>query len=53
MFGATPSPMEVAITAWMRVHLMEDTELTDRFYGDACDLCSDSAWSVQQKMMDP
>jgi len=50
--GTTPSPVEAAVTAWMRVHLMGDTALRSWFYGPSCKLCTDSAWSVMQKMMD-
>jgi dienelactone hydrolase len=50
--GSTPSPVEVAVTAWMRVHLMGDTALRSWFYGPTCKLCTDSAWAIQQKMMD-
>ena len=50
--GTTLSPMEVATTAWMRVHLMADTELRPWFYGASCTLCTDDAWEITQKMMD-
>jgi dienelactone hydrolase len=50
--GTTPSPVEAAVTAWMRVHLMGDTALRSWFYGPSCKLCTDTAWSVMQKMMD-
>jgi hypothetical protein len=50
--GSKPSPVETAITAWMRVHLMGDTALRPWFYGAACKLCADSAWIVTQKNMD-
>ena len=50
--GNKPSPVETAITAWMRVHLMGDTALRSWFYGASCKLCTDSAWSIQQKNMD-
>lgn len=50
--GTTPSPVEAAVTAWMRVHLMGDTALRPWFYGPSCKLCTDGAWSVMQKMMD-
>lgn len=49
--GSTPSPVEAAITAWMRVHLMGDEALRSWFYGPSCKLCTDSAWAIQQKMM--
>jgi dienelactone hydrolase len=50
--GTTPSPVEAAVTAWMRVQLMGDTSLRSWFYGSGCKLCTDSAWQVMQKMMD-
>lgn len=50
--GTSISPMEAAVTAWMRVQLMGDTELRAWFYGSSCKLCSDEAWEVSQKMMD-
>ena len=51
--GTTPSAMEVAVVAWMRVQLMGDTDLRSWFYGADCKLCTDTAkWNVQQKLMD-
>jgi hypothetical protein len=51
--GGALNPYEVAVTAWMRVHLMGDTSLRGRFYGPSCTLCQDTAtWLVMQKMMD-
>jgi dienelactone hydrolase len=50
--GTTPSVVEVATTAWMRVHLMGDTALRSWFYGPSCRLCTDTAWEISQKMMD-
>ena len=50
--GTTPSPVEAAVTAWMRVQLMGDTALRSWFYGASCKLCTDAAWQVTQKMMD-
>ncbi|HET9956300.1 MAG TPA: hypothetical protein VFQ61_17450 [Polyangiaceae bacterium] len=50
--GSKPSPVEVAVTAWMRVHLMGDTTLRSWFYGADCKLCADTAWQVSKKMMD-
>ena len=50
--GTTPGPVEVAVTAWMRVHLMNDTALRSWFYGPSCKLCTDAGWSIMQKMMD-
>jgi hypothetical protein len=50
--GGALNPTEVAVTAWMRVHLMGDTALRSRFYGATCGLCQDTAWQVMQKMMD-
>jgi hypothetical protein len=51
-FGGMPSPYFEVVTAWMRVHLMNDTALRPMFYGQGCELCGDSAWDVMQKMMD-
>ncbi|HEY6722984.1 MAG TPA: hypothetical protein VI197_03100 [Polyangiaceae bacterium] len=51
-FGDGISPMETAVTAWMRVHLMDDTSLRPWFYGTDCELCTDSAWEISQKLMD-
>jgi predicted dienelactone hydrolase len=50
--GSAVKPVEVAVTAWMRVHLMSDTALRGRFYGSSCTLCQDAAWQVMRKMMD-
>jgi hypothetical protein len=43
----------VAVTGWMRVHLMNDTANRNWFYGANCKACSDSKWTIQRKMMDP
>lgn len=50
--GTEPSPVEVAVTAWMRVQLMGDTALRSWFYGASCGLCTDDAWVIEQKNMD-
>jgi len=50
--GTKPSPVEATVTAWMRVQLMGDTALRSWFYGPSCQLCTDPAWQVTQKMMD-
>jgi len=50
--GTEISPVETAMVAWMRVHLMGDEALRGWFYGPSCELCTDPAWSVAQKMMD-
>jgi hypothetical protein len=50
--GTTMSAADTAFTAWMRVHLMGDTELRSWFYGDSCKLCTDSAWNIDRKNMD-
>ncbi|HEX6766530.1 MAG TPA: hypothetical protein VF103_13650, partial [Polyangiaceae bacterium] len=49
--GTNPGPVEVAATAWMRVHLMNDTALRSWFYGPSCKLCTDAAWEITQKNM--
>jgi len=51
-FGDEISPMEAAVTAWMRVQLMDDTALRPWFYGAECQLCTDPAWEISQKMME-
>ena len=50
--GTELSPVETAVVAWMRVHLMDDTSLRPWFYGASCGLCTDSAWEISQKLMD-
>jgi hypothetical protein len=50
--GSTLSVSDTAFTAWMRVHLMGDTELRSWFYGASCKLCTDSAWNIDRKNMD-
>jgi predicted dienelactone hydrolase len=50
--GTTPSPVEIAVTAWMRVQLMGDTALRSWFYGPDCKLCTDPGWQITQKMLD-
>lgn len=50
--NASGSAYFEAVTAWMRVHLMEDAALRSKFYGAQCGLCSDAAWTVKQKGMD-
>ena len=52
MFGDSLSDIEVATTAWMRVHLMGDDDLRSWFYGASCALCQDGDWTVQRKQMD-
>jgi len=52
-FGGAPMhPFVVAVTAWMRVQLMNDAALRPRFYGADCGLCKDTAWKIMQKMLD-
>jgi hypothetical protein len=46
------SQVELAVVAWMRVHLMADAELRPWFYGPSCKLCQDANWQVLQKDMD-
>jgi len=50
--GSTLSAADTAFTAWMRVHLMGDTELRPWFYGPSCKLCTDTAWTIDRKNMD-
>jgi len=51
--GSIKDPYMVAVTGWMRVHLMGDTANRGMFYGPSCKVCTDTQhWSVQRKMMD-
>jgi hypothetical protein len=50
--GNKPSVVESVVIAWMRVHLMGDTDLRPWFYGASCKLCTDSGWTITQKNMD-
>lgn len=50
--GGRMHPYAVATTGWFRVHLMGDTALEPMFYGPMCQLCTDSAWVIKQKMLD-
>ena len=50
-FGGQPIPFKTAVTAWMRIHLMGDASLKPMFYGADCTMCKDTAWKVQQKML--
>ena len=52
-FNNKPSVVYGAVTAWMRVHLMADDALRSWFYGDACQLCGDAGWQIEQKNMTP
>ncbi len=52
--GSIKDPFMIAVTGWMRLHLMGDTALRKMFYGADCDLCKNtSVWKIQQKDMDP
>lgn len=50
--GNSRTDVEVAITAWMRVHLMADQALRSWFYGASCGLCTNDAWEIDRKNMD-
>lgn len=50
-FNNKPSVVYGAVTAWMRLHLMADDTLRPWFYGEACQLCSDEGWQIEQKNM--
>jgi Chlorophyllase enzyme len=52
-FNNKPSVVYGAVNAWMRVHLMADDSLRPWFYGEACQLCVDAGWQIQQKNMTP
>lgn len=36
-------------TAWLRYHLMDDSNAESTFYGSTCRLCSDRNWEVRRK----
>jgi hypothetical protein len=51
--GSIKDPYMIAVTGWMRVHLMGDTANRNMFYGASCKLCTDTQhWKIQRKMMD-
>jgi hypothetical protein len=52
--GSIKDPFMIAVTGWMRLHLMGDTAQKKRFYGTDCTICTDTAvWKVLgQKGMD-
>ncbi len=45
----SPAPLLGPITAWFKIHLANDENARNVFYGDACTLCKDSAWTVKRK----
>ena len=47
-----PNAVYAAVTAWMRLHLMDDAALRPWFYGASCKLCTDAGWKIQQKNME-
>jgi hypothetical protein len=53
--GSIKDPFMIAVTGWMRLHLMGDTALKKMYYGTDCTICTDTAvWKViGQKGMDP
>ena len=45
--GSIKDPFMIAVTAWMRLYLMDDTAQKDMFYGTDCTICTDTAvWEV-------
>jgi len=40
-----------ALTAWFRIHLMDDTANRKYFYGTSCSLCTDSRVTVQRNSL--
>jgi pimeloyl-ACP methyl ester carboxylesterase len=49
MPGRDPTPILSGVTAWFRTHLAADDGARAMFYGDACGLCSDSAWQIERR----
>lgn len=43
-------PIQSAVTAWLRLELMQDESLRSWFTGSACKLCTDRAWEFQAKL---
>jgi hypothetical protein len=50
-FGGAMNPFVIAVTAWMRVQLMDDSALRPMFYGADCSMCKDSNWKIMQNML--
>ena len=51
--GSIKNPVMVAVTGWMRLHLMNDASLRTMFYGPDCTLCKDAEhWQIMRKKMD-
>jgi hypothetical protein len=50
--GSIQDPVMVGTTAWMRVHLMNDTANRKMFYGADCTWCTNSKFKIQRKLMD-
>ncbi len=51
--GSIKNPYMIAVTGWMRVHLMGDAENRGMFYGPNCTLCQDTEhWRIERKSMD-
>jgi hypothetical protein len=51
--GSIKNPYMIAVTGWMRVHLMGDTANRKMFYGPSCTMCTDTQhWTIERKMMD-
>jgi hypothetical protein len=40
-----------ALTAWFRVHLMDDVANREYFYGATCTLCTDDRLTVQRNSL--
>jgi len=50
--GSIQNPFMVAVTGWMRVHLMGDAANRGMFYGATCKMCSDTRVKITRKSMD-
>jgi hypothetical protein len=46
--NGSQGPTFFALTAWFRVHLMDDVTNRAYFYGPDCTLCTDSRVAVQR-----
>ena len=46
--GGSQGPTFFALTAWFRVHLMDDEDNRQFFFGPDCTLCTDSRVAIER-----
>ena len=49
MPGLDPSPIQDAVTGWFKIHLSNEEQARELFYGDDCTLCSDPRWEISRR----